>query len=241
MMGLFDDTATTNATEDRADFVRITRLKAAHVNPRDTLGTELFTSPTVLADGTANPTITRIQSYNSVYNGSTHDRQRGDTLGTWVQGGIAHDSANSTIKPVKTGSRARTSHITAVASDDIADGISNVLGYKGVTLFHNNRTVTLTTAVADGTVQGDGFQTFKHFSLQVDQTGAVTSWTVVLEGSLDGATFTTLISATSATDNGKVIFQATGAATPVLYWRLNCTAIVLGGGTNIIIKGLGVQ
>ena len=118
--------------------------------------------------------------------------------------------------------------------------MANVNGFSGVTLAHNNRSDTFTTTT-NGTTIGDGFQTYKHFALQVDQTGAVTSWEVVLEGSLDGTTFTTLLTAVSATDNGKVIFPASGIITPVLYFRARCSAIVLGGGTNVIAKILGVQ
>ena len=59
---------------------------------------------TTLADAFANPTTAVVaDAFNSVFNGTTWDRARGDVLGTWVQGGIAAGSAISTEKPVLVG------------------------------------------------------------------------------------------------------------------------------------------
>ena len=219
IMGVKDDTATTSASEDRAEVVRITRLRGLHVNPRDDTGVELFLTPALIADGVSKPTISKINAFPSVFNGSTTDMQRGDVLGTWVQGGIAHDSPNSTLKPVKIGGRARTSHITGVANDDIADLIANVLGFAGVTLAHNDREDTF-TGVAAGTTLGDGFQNWKYYTLSVRETGTVTSWTVVLQFSLDGLTFTTFLTHTKAgTGSGVAVFSADAIPRPAKYIR----------------------
>lgn len=79
----------------------------------------------------------------------------------------------------------------------------------------------------------------KSFALQVTATGAVTSWTVVLETSLDGTTFTVALTHTNVTGSGVTV--VTGAAlTPSLYWRVRCSAIVLGGGTNVVAAALGM-
>lgn len=79
----------------------------------------------------------------------------------------------------------------------------------------------------------------KYFALQVVKTGTVTSWTIVLEGALDNSNFTTLLTHTNAAPgNGVLIFPATGIVTPVLFVRARCTAITLGGGTNVISSWL---
>jgi hypothetical protein len=63
-------------------------------------------------------------------------------------------------------------------------------------------------------------------SMQVTFTGAPTTLTVVMEGSLDGVNFTTLGTATNPTNNAIV----TSTTTEALYARANMT--VLTGGTS---------
>jgi hypothetical protein len=67
------------------------------------------------------------------------------------------------------------------------------------------------------------------FTLQVKGVAvAATSWTVLLEGSLDGVNFTTL--ATHNATDGSTIF----AVDKVCSWvRPNCTALTLGSATSI--------
>lgn len=156
-----------------------------------------------------------------------------------IQGAHAHASTDAD-NPVKTGHRARTSNITAVTNNQTSDQIGDVLGFSGVTLAHNNRSDTFTTT-ANGTTLGDGFQTWKHFSIQVDQTGVVTLWDVRLEGSLDGTTFTQILQHTNATGTGVTVWQAAGLAQPVLYIRARCAGLTLGAGTNVIAKILATQ
>jgi hypothetical protein len=60
-------------------------------------------------------------SANYVYNGTTWDRQRGDTSGTWVHGPTASDAA-LTVAPLTIGARASTAVPTAVSADgDVVD------------------------------------------------------------------------------------------------------------------------
>jgi len=80
----------------------------------------------------------------------------------------------------------------------------------------------------------------KVFGLQVLKTGAVTSWTVTLEGGLDGTNFTTLLTHTDVTPGDtKLIWNAAGVLTPVTNVRVNVTALVLGGGTSISVRWIG--
>lgn len=90
----------------------------------------------------------------------------------------------------------------------------------------NGTTVTATTAPK------------QNFALQVVQTDTVDAWTVLLEGSLDNSTFSTLISHTEADGTG-TMKQATGK--PCLYYRTRCSALTLGAGTNVVATILAMQ
>lgn len=94
------------------------------------------------------------------------------------------------------------------------------------------------TTTASGSSQTTGFPVAK-FGLQVTKTGAITSWTVNLEGSINGSGWTTLVSHTNAAP-GDTLTTFT-ADKPVLYWRITCSALVLGGGTNIIARAIAMQ
>lgn len=78
------------------------------------------------------------------------------------------------------------------------------------------------------------------FGLQVKESGTVTSWTVEFQVSLNGTNFVTVMTHTKATNgNGAIAF--TGVTKfPGKYFRSNCTALVLGGGTNIIATIIGM-
>lgn len=80
----------------------------------------------------------------------------------------------------------------------------------------------------------------RDFTIAVSTTGTVTSWTVVLEGSLDGIVFTTVTTHTNLTGNGVSIFSGSNL-TPCLYFRSRCVNLVLGLGTSITSTVLGVQ
>lgn len=228
-VSVFSDTLSTEAT------------LSALSTTASSISTKL-TTPAALADSVANPTVGSYGAYNAVWDssGSRWNRLKGDTTsGVYVGGAIAHDGVDSG-NPVKMGMKSRTALVTAVANADRSDWSGDVLGFGGVTLAHNNRNDTFTTT-ANGTTLGDGFQTWKYFTLSVQQTGTVTSWTVVLEVSLDNTTFSTVLTHTNVTGSGVVVFAADAIPRPVLYMRARCTAIVLGAGTNVISTIIGVQ
>ncbi len=102
----------------------------------------------------------------------------------------------------------------------------------------STRSDTFTTATNGVTVDISA-KPMSKFSVQVVATGAVTSWNVVLEGSLNNSNFTTLATVDSVADGtGTVKFGAT--STPCLYFRSRCTAIVVGSGTNVVTTILGL-
>jgi hypothetical protein len=77
-----------------------TQLRAASV-PVDT---ELEAAA-ALADATANPTSSRLAALGMVFNGTTWDRLRGNTLGLFAHGPVAHDVAG-TSNPLMHGAEA---------------------------------------------------------------------------------------------------------------------------------------
>lgn len=79
---------------------------------------------------------------------------------------------------------------------------------------------------------------FKYYSLQVSLNGVTTTpWTVNLDGSNDGAVWTTIATNTSALNpSGGIVFQSN--AEPALYLRLSSTR--LGTGNQITATAVGV-
>lgn len=81
----------------------------------------------------------------------------------------------------------------------------------------------------------------KTYSLEVKGTGAsATSWTVVIEGSLNGFDFTPIMTHTDSIGDGIIIFSG-ASLFPSLYIRSNCNALSLGSATNIVVTILGVE
>jgi hypothetical protein len=95
------------------------------------------------------------------------------------------------------------------------------------------------TNIATGQIFDVTNRAYKRFSLQVIPTGAVVSWIVILEGSLDGTIFTPILVHTDTVGSGITLFGAED--TPVMYFRLRCRAVVLGAGTNLQAYALGVS
>lgn len=108
--------------------VAATQNAGASYNVQISDGTSTVPIDAAHADGETNTeSHIDIGAKNLLFNGSTWDRQRGDTTGTFTVGNIAHDSADSG-NPVKIGFQAEAALPTAVANGDRANGISDVFG-----------------------------------------------------------------------------------------------------------------
>ena len=158
-----------------------------------------------------------------------------------VIGNAAHDDPN-VGPPVKIGGGSRTLGQVpdAVQDQDVADALLDEYGRQRFILdAMPGPTVTSTfTAAASGTTQFTGFPVSK-FALQIKNTGTLTAWNIVVEGSLDGTDFTTLATHVNGTNaDGATVWVVDR---PVLYWRLRCTSITLGGGTNSIARAIAMQ
>jgi hypothetical protein len=94
------------------------------------------------------------------------------------------------------------------------------------------------TATGNGVTVDVSAQGMSRFAMQAKATGAVTSWTVLFEVSLDGTNWVTLLTLTNVED-GQIVY--TGAVFhPSLFFRSRCSAITLGGGTNVTVTIVGM-
>lgn len=123
--------------------------------------------------------------------------------------------------------------------DGVNDGDTSRTNPFPVTPFGSSRSDTYTTA-ADGTAVDISLMPCKYYGLQVTQTGTVTSWTVELQVSLDGVTYTTILSHTKAGDTDGITVWAPQPI-PGRFFRTKCTAITLGGGTNVVARCIGMN
>lgn len=96
------------------------------------------------------------------------------------------------------------------------------------------------TTTSAGTIVDVSTTLFNQFTLVVVKTGPVVSWNVVVEGSLDGVKFTTVIGHTDIIGDGLAMFSGMVAA-PCLYFRTRCSSIVLGLGTSITATVVGTR
>jgi hypothetical protein len=123
--------------------------------------------------------------------------------------------------------------------DGINDGDVSRSNPLPVSLHHATRSDTFTGAGSGATIDVST-RAVSAFAIQVTGTGATpTAWNVVLEASLDGVTFTTVVTATQADGDGKT--RWTGAIRfPALYFRSRCVSLTLGSATNIVVTILGM-
>lgn len=90
------------------------------------------------------------------------------------------------------------------------------------------------TAAGNGTTQSVVNKSFKHFALQVKGTGsAAAGWSVALEGSLDNSNFTTILTHSTATGDGVIIWSGADSY-PVLHFRARVASLTLGSATDIV-------
>ena len=164
------------------------------------------------------------------------DVQQQNLFSLFVGGDHAHDADDTTFYsyPIKIGGKALTSRQTAVSNNDRSDAYFDEYGRLITANDYEQRSDTY-TATANGTTVTTTRLPLSYFTIQTVATGGVTSWTILLEGSLDGTNFFTILTASNATPA-----ISTTAAWPVRYFRSRCSAIVLGGGTNVIAYILGV-
>lgn len=95
------------------------------------------------------------------------------------------------------------------------------------------------TGTGNGTTVDISSQGMSKFAIQVKATGAVTSWDVRLEISLNGTQFTTIAQHDNTVPGDGITLVVQGPA-PALFFRSRCNAISLGGGTNVVVTILAL-
>ena len=82
---------------------------------------------------------------------------------------------------------------------------------------------------------------FKRYSIQVaGDAVAATAWSVDLEGSLNGVNFDTILTHTTGTGDGKVMYSG-AEVYPAKYIRSNLASLTLGSATKLKVYILGSQ
>jgi hypothetical protein len=113
-------------------------------------------------------------------------------------------------------------------------------GAKTVVELFGTRSDTYVTT-SDGTAIDFTTRPCRSFSMQVTgTTAAADDWTVVLEGSLDGTTYTTILTHDFDTHADGAMVWGDAVDCPVLYLRSRCHALTLGSATSIVAVILGV-
>jgi len=111
------------------------------------------------------------------------------------------------------------------------------------------RTFASTSSTTFPTITGTGPSTVVDISdspmvtwtLQVvGNAVSATSWTVALEGSLDGINFNEILKHTTLTGDMQNLFSGTTLFL-AMYYRINVIALVLGPATSITVSVLGKQ
>jgi hypothetical protein len=94
------------------------------------------------------------------------------------------------------------------------------------------RHFNMTTTGIQGPFSAPGGLPFARFNLQLKGVGAApTSWTVAIEGSHDRQNWTSLLShASGVQSDGATVFVVDK---PVLHYRINLSALVLGSATAV--------
>lgn len=110
------------------------------------------------ADATANPTVSKVGAFGMVFNGTTWDRLRGNTVGVYAHGATAH-GATTTGNPVRTGGHALAhgTNPTAVSAGQVSRHYVNRHGIPWVIGGHPNVKTAeyrATTAQTDDDILG---------------------------------------------------------------------------------------
>jgi len=101
------------------------------------------------------------------------------------------------------------------------------------------RTDSFTVAGAGQTVD-TSLRPLSVFSLTVDQIGGVpVSWNIVLEGSLDGISWTTILTHTQLVGTGLTMYSGSNR-NPCLFFRSRCAAVALGTASALKTTILGI-
>ncbi len=94
------------------------------------------------------------------------------------------------------------------------------------------------TVEGNGTAVNVATHSRQYFAIQVAcSTATAISWDIVLEGSLDGTNYDTILEHTQTSGDKKIIWL--NECAPCLYFRSRCKSLILGDSTGVIATILG--
>lgn len=98
------------------------------------------------------------------------------------------------------------------------------------------------TAIGNGTTLDVSSRPLSSFAIQVNRTGgdATTTWTAVLEGSLDGINFTTILSHSNISPGVNSVLYSGSTLSPSRFFRCRIDSLSLSSAVNIVCLILGV-
>lgn len=157
-------------------------------------------------------------------------------------------SDGDTIMAVGTtdGTTSGTQKVIKVSATGVVsvDGSATTQPVSGtVTTVNSNNTRSDTfTAAANGTTVTTSTYIAKSFAIQVTGTAAAAdAWNVVLEGSFDNVTFSTILTHASGSEtNGQNKFSGSSFY-PCKYFRSRCVSVTLGSATNLVVNIIGMD
>ena len=93
------------------------------------------------------------------------------------------------------------------------------------------------TAAGNGVTQRILGTPRTKFTLKVSGTGAVpTAWNVVLEGSLDDSTYTTILTHASGVEANNELKYSGASNFAVVFFRSRVVSLTLGSATDIVVS-----
>jgi hypothetical protein len=159
-----------------------------------------------------------------------------------VQGGVAHDAADA-ANPVKIGGRARSSEITAVASDDRVDFVADLAGKQIVLPYANpenfvsgaiTSAMTGTTSTSLVAAPGAGLRNYIT-TIIVSNAHATVGTDIAIQDGSGGTTLLTIPAA--AVYGGAAITLPVPLRQPTANTALYCANVTTGASTKVSAVG----
>lgn len=227
--GVLDDTSPVAVTENSAQSLRITALRAAHVNLRNVAGTEIGTSGTPIR---TDPTGASSQPVNNSTASSLNAQVVGDVANAAADGG----------NPVKIGGVGRTTNPTAVTDGQRVNAMFDKLG-KQVTVgalraLKGKQKTTITSSTSETTIVTAVASTFLDvYSIIISNTSS-TVVDVTIKDATAGSTVTII---TVPADDVRGFTLPVDSAIPQAATNNNWTATCSASVASVEITALYVQ
>lgn len=193
------------------------------------------------ADGSATDVSSAAPLQVTGANGSFPVTNTG-TFAVQSTGNVAHDAVDSGA-PVKTGGRARTSEITAVANDDRVDSVHDVTGKQIILPYANpenfvsgaiTTAMTSTTSTSLVAAPGAGLRNYIT-TIIVSNSHATVGTDVIIQDGSGGTTLLTIPAA--AVYGGAVINLPVPLRQPTTNTALFCANVTTGASTKVSAVG----